>query len=159
MVTTWSQVYFYSKQKAQLSPRDRAMRRFSWNLANCHATVQKLLIRQVLNKSKLWSWRVNVGRCVINTCTQPWRTRYILWFVQYFRRYVSGEILNFVVTTSEGKTWVGLGPCGDALARHYTCHICIADLMSQTDSIAPWHSFVLHFGIKCSKYGTVYLQI
>ena len=28
------------KQKAQLSPRDRAMRRVSWNLANCHATVQ-----------------------------------------------------------------------------------------------------------------------
>ena len=35
-------------QEAQLSPRDRAMRRVNWNLANCHATVQKLLIRQVL---------------------------------------------------------------------------------------------------------------
>jgi len=42
-------------QEAQLSPSDRAMRRVSWNLANCHATVQKLLVRQVLNKSKLWS--------------------------------------------------------------------------------------------------------
>ena len=31
------------KQEAQLSPRDRAMRRVNWNLANCHATVQKLL--------------------------------------------------------------------------------------------------------------------
>ena len=31
-------------QEAQLSPRDRAMRRVNWNLANCHATVQKLLI-------------------------------------------------------------------------------------------------------------------
>jgi len=30
-------------------------------------------VRQVLNKSKLWSWRVKVGRCVINMCTQPWR--------------------------------------------------------------------------------------
>jgi len=50
------------RQEAQISPRDRAMRCFSWNLANCHATVQKLLVRQVLNKSKLWSWRVNVGR-------------------------------------------------------------------------------------------------
>ena len=38
-------------QEAQLSPRDRAMRRVNRNLANCHATVQKLLIRQVLTKS------------------------------------------------------------------------------------------------------------
>ena len=38
-------------QEAQLSPRDRAMRRVNWNLANCHATVQKLLIRQVLNQT------------------------------------------------------------------------------------------------------------
>jgi len=30
-------------QEAQLSPRDRAMRRVSWNLANCHATVQNYL--------------------------------------------------------------------------------------------------------------------
>ena len=43
----------YEIQEAQLSPKDRAMRRVSWNLANCHATVQKLLVRQVLNKSKL----------------------------------------------------------------------------------------------------------
>ena len=45
------------------------------SVANCHATVQKLLVRQVLNKSKLWSWRVKVGRCVVNMCTQPWRVR------------------------------------------------------------------------------------
>ena len=38
-------------QEAQVSPRDRMMRRVSCNLANCHATVQKLLVRQVLNKS------------------------------------------------------------------------------------------------------------
>ena len=37
-------------QEAQLSPRDRAMRRVNWNLANCHETVQKLLIRQVLTE-------------------------------------------------------------------------------------------------------------
>ena len=70
------------QQEAQLSPRDRAMRRVSWNLANCQATVQKILIRQVLNKSKLWSWRVKVGQCVINICTQPWRDRVasiVLW--------------------------------------------------------------------------------
>ena len=45
-----SQLHRY-KQEAQLSPRDRAMRRVNRNLANCHATVQKLLIRQVLTKS------------------------------------------------------------------------------------------------------------
>jgi len=39
------------RQEAQLSPMDRAMRRVNRNLANCHATVQKLLIRQVLTKS------------------------------------------------------------------------------------------------------------
>jgi len=32
-------------------------------------------VRQVLNKSKLWSWRVKMGRCVVNMCTQPWRVR------------------------------------------------------------------------------------
>jgi len=37
-----------TKQEAQLSPSDRAMRLVSSNLANYHATVQKLLIRQVL---------------------------------------------------------------------------------------------------------------
>jgi len=30
---------------------------------------------QVRNKSKLWSWRVTVGQCVINMCSQPWRDR------------------------------------------------------------------------------------
>ena len=62
-------------QEAQLSPRDRAMHRVSWNLANCHATVQKLLVRQVLDKSKVWSWRSSWRQCVINMCTQPWRDR------------------------------------------------------------------------------------
>ena len=52
---------YLKEQEAQLSLRDRAMRRVSWNLANCHATVQKLLVRQVLDKSKLWSWRVTMG--------------------------------------------------------------------------------------------------
>ena len=39
-----------SRQEAQLSPIDRAMRLVSSNFANYHATVQKLLIRQVLTK-------------------------------------------------------------------------------------------------------------
>ena len=38
------------QQEAQLSPSDRAMCLVSSNLANYHATVQKLLIRQVLTK-------------------------------------------------------------------------------------------------------------
>ena len=49
--------YTCAEQEAQLSPRDRAMRRVNWNLANCQATVQKLLIRQVVTKSMVWSWR------------------------------------------------------------------------------------------------------
>jgi len=32
-------------------------------------------VRQVQNKSKSWSWRAKVGRCVVNMCTQPWRVR------------------------------------------------------------------------------------
>ena len=40
----------YVKQEAQLSPSDREMRLVSSNLANCHATVQKVLMRQVLTK-------------------------------------------------------------------------------------------------------------
>jgi len=66
------------RQEAQLSPRDRAMRRVNWNLANCHATVQKLLIRQVLTKSTVRSWRCSWRQCVINVCTQPWRDRVAL---------------------------------------------------------------------------------
>jgi len=38
--------YTTGEQEDQLSPRDRAMRRVSWNLASCHATVQKLLSLQ-----------------------------------------------------------------------------------------------------------------
>ena len=50
----------YSRiQKAQLSPRDRAMRRVSWNLASCHATVQKPFVLQVLNRvSAVANWSV-----------------------------------------------------------------------------------------------------
>ena len=33
-----------SRQEVKLSPRDRAMRRVSGSLANCHATVQKLYL-------------------------------------------------------------------------------------------------------------------
>ena len=60
-----------NQQEAQLSPRDRAMRRVSWNLASCHATVQY---------DKSWTNRSyevggKVGWCVINMCTQPWRDR------------------------------------------------------------------------------------
>jgi len=53
------------RQEAQLSPMDRAMRRVSWSLANCHATVQKLLVRQVLNQvSAVASWPVRQNRAV-----------------------------------------------------------------------------------------------
>ena len=65
------------KQEAQLSPRDRAMRCVNWNLANCHATVQKLLIWQVLAKLMVWSWGFSRRQCVIDnvhsTMTRPSR--------------------------------------------------------------------------------------
>ena len=65
-------------------PRDRAMRRVNWNLANCHATVHKLLIRQVLTKSMVWSWIFSRRQCVIDnvhsTMTRPSRF-HCLWCV------------------------------------------------------------------------------
>ena len=42
--------YTISTTRSSAIARDRAMRRVSCNLANCHATVQKLLLRQVLNQ-------------------------------------------------------------------------------------------------------------
>ena len=71
--------YLYNTtQEAPLSPRDRAMRRVNWNLANCHATVQKLLIRQVLTKSMVWSWRFSRRQCVIDNVhsTMMWPSRF-----------------------------------------------------------------------------------
>jgi len=63
------------QQEAQLSPSDRAMRLVSSNLANCHVTVQKLLIRQILTKLMVWSWRFSRRQCVMNnvhsTMTRP----------------------------------------------------------------------------------------
>ena len=53
-------------QETQLSPSDCVMRLVSSNLANYHATVQKLLIRQVLTKPMVWSWRFSWRQCVIN---------------------------------------------------------------------------------------------
>ena len=45
------QAFYLSIQpEVQLSPSDRAMRLVSSSLANYHAKVQKLLIRQVLTK-------------------------------------------------------------------------------------------------------------
>ena len=70
-------ICYLKEQEAQLSPSDRAMRLVSRNLANCHATVQKLLIRQVLTKPMVWSWRFSRRQCVINnvhsTMTRPSR--------------------------------------------------------------------------------------
>ena len=55
------------KQEAQPSPSDRAtMCLVSSNLAKGHATVQKLLIRQVLTKLMVWSWRFSRRQCVMN---------------------------------------------------------------------------------------------
>jgi len=45
-----SSFFAVGRQETQLSPSDRAMRLVSTNLANYHATVQKLLLRQVLAK-------------------------------------------------------------------------------------------------------------
>jgi len=72
----------YNKKLDQLSPRDRAICVLSGsytvvrsNLANYHATVQKLLIRQVLTIPMVWCWRFNLRQYVMNnvhsTMTRP----------------------------------------------------------------------------------------
>ena len=58
-----------SEQGAQLSPRDRAMRRVSWNLANCHATVQKQVLNQV---SAVANWPVRQNRAVDSAWRSVW---------------------------------------------------------------------------------------
>ena len=47
-------------QEAQLSPSDRAMRLVSSNLANYHATVQELFIRQVLTSDQTDDMKLEV---------------------------------------------------------------------------------------------------
>jgi len=66
---SYTNKFNYILQEAQLSPSDRAMRLVSSNLANFHATVQKLLIWQVLTKPMVWSWKFSWRQCVINKPT------------------------------------------------------------------------------------------
>jgi len=60
------------------SPGHRAVKRVCVCVCVCVCAMQHCRNylynkSQVLNKSKLWSWRVVVGQCGINMCTQPWR--------------------------------------------------------------------------------------
>jgi len=97
-----------TKQEAQLSPRDRAMRRVSWNLASCHATVQKLLVRQCTeNKSKLWSGtmcnkhvhstmtRSSRFYCPIGVINKP--TTVHLWISPVYRRLAVAKFSNSIM--------------------------------------------------------------
>ena len=65
------------QQEAQLSPSDRAMRLVSSNLANCQATVQKLLIGPTTSPDQTDGMKLEVyleleAMCsLINMCTQP----------------------------------------------------------------------------------------
>ena len=94
-------------QDALLSPSDHAMRLVSSNLANYHATVHKLLIRQVLTKLVVWSWRFSRRQCVIDnvhsTMTQPSRFHCLrcvinepttddLWISPVYQTTCCGEI-------------------------------------------------------------------
>jgi len=105
LLVGWQEGHLACKQEAQLSPRDRMMHSVSWNLANCHATVQKLLVRQVLNKSKLWSWRVKLGRCVINMCTQLWRVESLSLSYRCHKQADDGRVVDItcIPTTCCGE--------------------------------------------------------
>jgi len=56
----WRTLQYKMQQEAQLSPSDRAMRLVSSNLANYHATVQKVLIRQVLSPDQTDGMKLEV---------------------------------------------------------------------------------------------------
>ena len=85
------------------------MRRVSWNLGNCHATVQKLLVQQVLNKSKLWSWRVTYKGLHKNlklaTFDVESLSRSLVLQPESSRRWVYATLnYTWVVTLKSGKT-------------------------------------------------------
>jgi len=90
------------KQEAQLSPSDRAMRLVSSNLANYHATLQKLLARQVLTKPMVRSWRFSWRQCVIDKpttvelCISPVYRR--LAVAKFFKDH-NVEIAHVTLTT------------------------------------------------------------
>jgi len=69
--TTWVSRYQKDTGSSAIAegPRDASCQLISCQLPRNSA------VRQVVNKSKLWTWRVKVGRCVVNTCTQPWRVQ------------------------------------------------------------------------------------
>ena len=90
------------QQEAPLSPSDGAMHLVSSNLANYHATVQKLLTRQVLTKPMVRSWRFSWRQCVINKpttvelCISPVYRRLA---VAKFFRVRNVEIAHVTLTT------------------------------------------------------------
>ena len=80
VVLTHNNLHTTNKQNKKLSYR-RVTARCVLSVVilpcNCHATVQKLLIRQVLTKLMVWSWRFSRRQCVMNnvhsTMTRPSR--------------------------------------------------------------------------------------
>jgi len=108
------------------------MRRVSWNLANRHATVQKLLVRQVLNISKLWSWRVKVGRCVMNMRTQPWRESLSLSYTCH-KQTDDGRVMYI--------TCIPTTCCGEIFSRDPD-HAHLGNTHSSQDKFFAWPSRV-----------------
>jgi len=70
------------------------MRRVNWNLANCQTTVQKLLIRQVLTKLMVWSWRFSGRQCVIDNVHSTMTPSSRLPLRRY---YMKCKILKWVI--------------------------------------------------------------
>jgi len=97
----WSLITSVFRQEAQLSQRDRAMRRVSWNLANYHA--KKVLVWQILNIFEVMKLEVYSGamcnkhvrstmtrssrfHCPIGVINKP--TTDDLWISPVYRRLV-----------------------------------------------------------------------
>ena len=58
----------------------------------------------LLNKSKLWSWKVKVGRCVTNMYTQPWH-EYLSLSYRCHKQTDDGRVVYFtrIPTTCCGE--------------------------------------------------------
>ena len=99
------QVTQHKQQEAPLSPRDCTMRHVNWNFANCHATVQKLLIQQVLTKSMVWSWRVSLRQCVIDNVHSNMTWPVDSHCLRYHKQTDDGQVvyITYIPTTCCGE--------------------------------------------------------
>ena len=81
------------------------MRLVSSNFANYHTTVQKLLIRQVLTKPMVWSWKFSWRQCVVNVCTQQRRDQVALIVSRVINKPTTDELCSLYHLSTDDLLW------------------------------------------------------